>query len=330
MAKSKLSKIPISSIRENPVALRSVNRESVEYLGLVAAIKEKDFVGTIIVRPKTDEETQEKFYEIVDGLHRFSAAKDAGLTEIPVDIRTLDDANALELQIVGNMHRIETRPVEYSKQIRRLLAMNPLMTMAELAQKLSCSHQWLQQRLSLSKIDDEGIVKLIDNGKIILSNAYALAKLPTEEMANFIADAQTEGPDVFCPKVNARVKELREAKRAGRDAEPVEWQPTPFMRKIREVKDEFEGHNIGQSLIRDLQIKTPEEGFKLAIQWILHMDPQSVEVQRKKDEEKAKAREDAKQKRAAERAAKKKKDAEDKLKQAAADEAKILESNKSK
>ena len=182
----KLATIKISEIRENPVALRTVNRQSEDYLGLVASIEQKGFMGAISVRPQKDAESGEEYYELIDGLHRFSAAKDAGISEINVDIIPLSDDLVLEAQILANIHKIETKPAEYTQQLKRILARNPLMTEAELAMKLGKSSSWIQQRLSLTKIENEEIISLVNEGKIGLANAYALAKLPIEEQTQFV------------------------------------------------------------------------------------------------------------------------------------------------
>jgi ParB/RepB/Spo0J family partition protein len=253
--------------------------------------------------PKTDTETGKNYYELVDGLQRFSAAQDAGVEKINVDIISLDDGQVLEAQIMANVHKVETRPVEYSQQLRRILAMNPLMTEAELATKLGKSPQWIKERLGLTKIVNEEIIGLIDDGKIGLANAYALAKLPAEEQPDFTDRAMTQAPDEFVPAVNARVKEIKEAKRQGKSADELEFQPVAFMQKMKDIKDELEKGAIAKALCKDL--KTPLDGFKMAVQWCLHLDPKSVEVQKAKDEERKKKRAEAKAKRDADRKAKK-------------------------
>ena len=143
--------IAVVDILENPVALRSVNTESEEFAGLVESMKQRGFFGAITVRPKqvlvtVDGEPEEKGgaptgrkekkWELLDGLQRTTAARKAGLTHINANVRTIKDAEALELQLMANFHRVATRPVEYSQQLKRILAMNPLMTEAELAAKL--------------------------------------------------------------------------------------------------------------------------------------------------------------------------------------------------
>jgi ParB/RepB/Spo0J family partition protein len=312
-----LKMVQISEIRENPVALRTVQRESEEYLGIVASIKEKGFMGSITMRPQTDKETDENFYELVDGLQRFNAAKDAGLLEIPANIMELSDALVLEAQIVTNIHKVETKPAEYTAQLKRILAANPMMTEAELAGRLGKSPQWINQRLSLTKISNEEIIGMINEGKICLANAYALAKLPQEEQPSFVDRATTQPPDEFVPAVQTRAKEIRDAKRKGLDSAPIEFTPTAHMRKLGELKQEFESSEIGPALVKSLKVKSAVDGFATGVAWSLHMDARSVEAQKSDYEARQQKKKDDAAKRKAEQQAKKAKNAKEKADEAA-------------
>lgn len=326
---SKLDTVSLGSIRENPVALRAVNRESEQYLGLVESIRSKGFLGAITVRSKIDADTGDSFYELVDGLHRYNAAKDAGLSEINVDIVDLTDDQTLEAQLMANIHKIETRPVEYSQQLRRILTRNPLMTEAELASTLGKSSQWIKERLGLNKIENEEIRALVDEGKIGLANAYALAKLPAEEQSAWVDRAMTSPPDEFIPAANNRVKEIREAKRKGENAADTVFTPVAFMQKMKDVKDEMAHNTIGSTVCKSSGAKSAADGFAACIHWILHLDPDSAKEQARKDEERKAERAVAKQKRDSDRASKKadktKKDAADAA-QAATEAQKVLAS----
>lgn len=295
-----LAKVPIGEIRENPVALRAVNREGEGFLGLVDSIKQKGFLGALTVRKNRDGETGTEFYELIDGLHRLSAARDAGIDEIQVDIVDLDDAEVLEAQMMLNMHTIETRPVEYSRQLRRILAMNHMMTEAELAAKLGKSSSWIGARLGLNKIESEQITGLINEGKIKLANAYALAKLPVEEQQNWVERAMTEGPDVFVPACNQRLKEIKAAAKAGKDASAEQFTPTPHMQKLGDVKEELDSGKVAKALgVKD------KVAWIAAIQWVLHLDPKSVEAQEAKFNQQQAEKAQRKKDRAAEAAKKK-------------------------
>lgn len=298
----KLLTVKISEIRENEVALRKVNQSSEDFLGLVASIRGKGFFGAISVREKTGQDGV-KYYELVDGLHRYTAAKAAGLDKINVDVVDLKDAEVLEAQIMANCHKVETRPIEYTNQLKRIIAMNPMMTEAELASKLGRSLQWIQNRLSLTAIENADIASLVDDGKIKLSNAYCLAKLPPAEQKQWVDRAMTDAPEVFGQAVDARVREIRNEARQGRAAQPVEFQPVATLQKLADIKGEMDAGKVGAELTKGL--KTPAEGFAMAVKWILHLDPASIAVQKAKDDERKRAAAEAAEKRKAEREAKK-------------------------
>lgn len=291
--------VVIDKIRENPVALRAVNKQSEEYLGLVDSIRRKGFLGSITGRKKKDEAGQE-FIEITDGLHRYSAARDAGVKQIAVDVLSMDDAATLEAQIMLNVHKVETRPVQYSQQLRRILSMNPLMTESELAGKLGKSSSWIKERLGLVKLPEK-VAALVDDGKINLSNAYAIAKLPVEEMADWVDRAMTQAPQEFIPAINSRIKEVKDAKRKGLDASEAEFVPVAHMQKLSDLKQELEKPAIGPVLVKKHKINDPVTAFALGVKWALHMDPDSVEAARVKHDEQLRAREEAKAVRRADR-----------------------------
>lgn len=297
--------LPIINIRENPVALRSVNFESQQYLELVDSIKQKGLMNPISVRQRTDTETGVDYYELIDGLHRFQACKDAGLEVIHVHVMSLEDSEVLEAQIIANVHKIETKPADYSRQLQRILAANPTMTEAELASKLGKTSGWISQRLGLNKIDNKEIVEAINSGTIGLANAYALARLPADEMPEFMARAMTETPDIFIPSVQQRVKEIKEAGRRGSDAAPREFVPVAHLRKLKDVKTELDTGEIADVLIKTTGTKKPNDAFILACKWFLHLDPMSVEDQKAKWDENEKRKTEVAQKRKAEAAAKK-------------------------
>ena len=329
--KTELKHVPLDLIHEPDEALRKVDRSKEEYVGLVESIRIQGVMNPITVRALEDEDTSDVIYGLVDGLQRFSASKDAGKETIPCHVISCEDGQLIEAQIMANVHKIETKPVEYSRALLKILQNNPLMSRADLANRLAKTGAWISERLGLLKLTDE-IGNLVDEDKIGLSNAYALAKLPPEEQADFVDRAMTMSPQQFTPTVNARVKELRDAKRKGRDAAPEEFQPVTILRSRKELVSEMESPQIGATLCSELKPKYVEEAFALGVKWALNMDPQSIEVQKARDEErraeKARQKEasqlERKKKRAAEaaeKAAKLKKEAEQLEKEEAEKEA---------
>lgn len=282
---SELKELELSSIRENPVALRNVNKKTEKFEELVASVKKKGILMAIVVRPMKDEESGEEYYGLVDGLHRYCAAMEAGLKSIPANIKEMDDKESLETQVIANIQRIETRPIEYTQQLQRILAQDPTLTITQLSDKLGKSTSWVSDRLSLMKIDEK-IQPLVDEGKINLSNAFALARLPLEEQLNYVEMAQTESPQEFTGKVAARKKELAKAKREGRDAAgPAEFVAPVVLRKASEIKDEFGKPAIGPALCKKTGVKTADEGFALGVAWALQQDEVSVAAAKEKDDQ---------------------------------------------
>jgi len=298
--------LKLGEIEESPVALRSVNVESVEFKELVDSVIAKGILNPIVVRESVEKPGR---FILCDGLHRFTAANAAGLKDIPCHVLDMDEAASREAQIVGNLHRIETRPVEYAKALRQLLATNPTMTIADLAHKISASVTWLSDRFGLLKLDPK-IQELVNSGELKLSNAYALAKLKPEEQKNFLDRAITEKPDVFAAAVQARVQEVREAERQGKEVKPVTFEAVEHLRKLTELKDERAKVVIGKKFCKEFGAKTADAGWSLCLDWILHMDKYSVEEAKAKFDARAAAlaeakarRQEEKDKKAAEKAA---------------------------
>lgn len=312
-----LAEISLAKVRENPDAIRVVNKTGEEYLGLVESIRIAGFNGVVTVRPVagTDE------FVIVDGMHRYCAAKDAGLENIPVTVVNMDEAQAIEYSIMANVHNKQTSATEYCNGCLKLLNLHPLMTESELAAKLGKSPTWLGNILRLNRIENDEILNLINRGKINLSNAYALSKLPTDEMTNFLTEAQTMPPVEFIPLVNERVKAIRDAKRKGEDAGSAEFRPAEWLQKLTDIREARDTGDIADVLVSETGVSTARDGFILALNWVMHADPFSIAEQKSAYEEKQAAKAEKDKQRTAERAAKAKIKAEEKLKEAVEAEA---------
>jgi ParB/RepB/Spo0J family partition protein len=281
---NQLLNINLGEIREPDEALRACDRTTEKYLGLVDSIKLQGVLNAISVREIKDPETGDIVYGLVDGLQRYTAAKDAGRETIPAQVVCLDDAEILEAQIIANVHKIETRPIEYSKALVKVLQENPLMTRSELAAKLAKTSAWISERMGLLKLNDQ-IQALVDSGDIGLSNAYALAKLPEEEQNDFADRALGMAPTNFASTVAARAKEIRDAKREGRAAGPAEFSPVPMLKSRKDLENEIDSQTAAEVLVAQVGITDPVDAFTLALSWALTLDPTGVEFQKARDDE---------------------------------------------
>ena len=308
----RLEHIPVSKIKENPAALREVDTGSEKWAEFVSNVRAIGVLKPILVHETIDKETGETVYGLSDGLHRFTAAKAAGLEVIPANIIPLDEAEVLGTQIMLNLHTITTKPIEFSKGIVRMLGLNPTMTMTDLCNKLNVGSGWLNQRLSLLKLDPK-YQELVTENKLNLTNAYALAKLPLDEQPNFIDRAMTDGPEVFVQTANERAKAIREANRKGNAASAEVFVAAAHAKKVAELKEEFENGSIAQAF-KNKGLITSTDDFKLAVAWALHLDPMSVEAAKVEWETKQKAKQEKEKQKLTEKAQAKQKEAEEILK----------------
>ena len=302
---SDLKSIAINEIAQNPVALRNVDRQSEEFINLRDSIAKQGVLSSITVRQSA--EGAEKPFELIDGLHRFIASLDAGLKKIPAQIIPMKDAEVLEAQLIANAHTVKTKPVEFAKQIQRILAGKPMLTISQLATDLAMSPAWINERLGLMKLDAK-VAELVDSGKITLTNAYALAKLPVEEQKNYVAAASSEQPAEFVPRVQSRVKEIREARRSGKSVSKAEFEPQARLRKRSELLAELETPNAVPVLVKASGTKDPAEAALIALKWALQMDQDSVTIAKAKYDQRQAEIAAAKAKRKADLEAKKAKD----------------------
>lgn len=274
---SELKVVPVAQITPAEEALRDVDVNTEEFLGLVESVRQIGIRLPINIR-----EIGQDRYEIIDGLQRFTAAKIVGLTDVPCHITPLESDDALLIQIQTNAHHIDTKPIEYSQALLRILERNPALTLGHLAKLLSKTEQWVRRRLDLLKLVPEAATA-VDSGKIRLSNAYQLTKIPADEQSSWVDAASNDTPGEFEPKISSRRKEINEARRVGRTVEAREFKPIPILRKRSEIHDEVKYCSHFEPLCDGLT--SPHEIWQRALQWSLNLDPVSVEMQRAKEEE---------------------------------------------
>jgi len=279
MAQTVLKHIALSDIVPPDEGLRKVNLEGEKFMGMVESVRLKGIMNPINVR-----ELPTGKYGLVDGLHRFTSASFAGLTTIPAQVIECSDAELMEAQIIANLHKVEVHPVEYSRGLLTILQSNPLLTRAELSAKLAKTTSWLSERLGLLDLE-ESIGTMVDADQIGLSNAYSLAKLDPVEQLEFVDRAISMPPAQFMATVNGRVKEIRDAKRQGRDPKAAEFQPVAVIRSRAELVEESINKTQASLLTVKFNINDPVSAFQLGIQWAIKMDPDSVLVQVAKDAE---------------------------------------------
>jgi ParB family chromosome partitioning protein len=83
---------------------------------LAESIRTHGVLSPLLVRPRT-----ENGFEIVAGARRFRAAQMAEADTVPVRIVELNDAQALEAQLIENLQRLDVHPMEEAQGFRALI-----------------------------------------------------------------------------------------------------------------------------------------------------------------------------------------------------------------
>lgn len=113
-AESKVKLVEIHLPQQQP--RRYFDPESLQEL--VSSVKQHGILQPLLVRPLPS-----GGYELIAGERRYRAAKEVGLTEIPVVIRELSDEAALQFALIENLQREDLNPVEETEGILQLLAL---------------------------------------------------------------------------------------------------------------------------------------------------------------------------------------------------------------
>lgn len=163
-----LLNVPISSIVANRYQPRQhFDEEKME--DLANSIKSNGIMQPIVVRSSS--EFAGKF-EIVAGERRFRASQMAGLKEVPILLRELDDTAALELAIVENIQRQDLNPLEEAQGYQRLMEEFGY-TQEKMAKSVGKSRSHIANLLRLLVLP-ETIKSKVANGDLSMGHARAL------------------------------------------------------------------------------------------------------------------------------------------------------------
>lgn len=277
--------ISLDRIVEPWIVLRLVNRESVEYLELRDSIAHQGLLNSICVRPSV---RKPGYYEVVDGLYRYTAAKELRLPALPCVVKHgLTDEDVLTIQIQANALRPETTVIEYARQIKRIMDAIAARegrdaTLADVSKLVHKSPEWVRQQLNLLGLRAD-IQKAVERGEIPLKSAYVLATLPMVQQAPLVALAKTTPAREFVPVAARLLRQIQEAARRGKLLDYCkDFEPVPYLRPLKEVLAEYHEHGLGGLAVVKAGCRTPADGWYLALQWALNLDEQSVREQREK------------------------------------------------
>ncbi|MFW9264177.1 ParB/RepB/Spo0J family partition protein [Nostoc sp. CALU 546] len=200
-------------------------------------------------------------YELVAGERRYRAAKEAGLPLVPVTVRELTDAEAVQLALVENLQREDLNPVEETEGILQLLSLKLQIDVAEVtsllyrmrnevvgntnqnvlisseAQKIQAvfselgSISWesfVTTRITLLNLPSE-ILEALRMGKIAYTKAQAIARLKNEGKRKALLESAITQ--------NLSLAQIRDRLKA---ALPPKEEPQSLKQKMQEITHRFQ------------------------------------------------------------------------------------------
>ena len=137
-------------------------------------------------------------YLIVAGERRFRAAKIAGLKEVPVVVKDMNDQEIREVALVENLQRENLNPIESAKAIQELIVKHNL-TQEQIADKIGKSRPLIANTLRLLNLCPQ-VIKMVESGKLSAGHARTLITIENEELQIKIAE--------LAIKANLSVREM--------------------------------------------------------------------------------------------------------------------------
>ncbi|MEG5060773.1 ParB/RepB/Spo0J family partition protein [Microcoleus sp. A2-C5] len=201
---------------------------------LVESVKTDGILQPLLVRPLGEEK-----YELVAGERRYRAAKEIGLTEVPVIVRDLTEQQALRVALVENLQREDLNPLEETEGILQLLSyhleydreevVHLLYRMQNDVQRMNDNviihpemqivvkvfselgrmswESFVSNRLGLLKLPSD-IQEALRRGQIEYTKARAIAKVKDEPARNLLLEsAIAEG--LSLTQIKERIADLK-------------------------------------------------------------------------------------------------------------------------
>ncbi|MBB3611530.1 ParB/RepB/Spo0J family partition protein [Rhizobium sp. BK602] len=201
--------VPIEFISRNPRNPRRYFDET-ELHDLASSIRQHGIVQPVVVRTASTDR-----FEIIAGERRWRAAQLAGLIEIPVIVRDVDDKTALEIAIVENVQRADLNPLEEALGYEQLIAEHGY-TQNDLGEIIGKSRSHVANSLRLLKLPDP-VRDMLAAGSLSAGHARALVS--------------TSDPATLARTIVSKGMSVRDAERLAQNDIKAQSDPRPAARK---------------------------------------------------------------------------------------------------
>lgn len=172
------ARIPLDQIEINPKQPRR-DFDETALSELAASVKMHD-----IIQPLTVSKMPNGKYRLVAGERRFRASKIAGLKDVPVYIRQVNDTELLELALLENLQREDLNAIEIALSYKRLMEELDY-TQEQVAERMGKERSTVTNYIRLLKLPPD-IQVAVRTGVISMGHARALINVDAVEKQLFI------------------------------------------------------------------------------------------------------------------------------------------------
>jgi ParB family chromosome partitioning protein len=140
---------------------------------------------------------------IIAGERRFRASKIAGLSKVPVIIKTYNERQIKEISLIENLQREDLNPIEAATAMRSLMDEYG-MTQEDLADRIGKSRSAIANTLRLLNLAPE-VIKMVANVVLSAGHARALISIPQVDQIKIAESAVKE--EISVRDVEKRVRD---------------------------------------------------------------------------------------------------------------------------
>ncbi|MEN4903514.1 ParB/RepB/Spo0J family partition protein [Luteimonas sp. TWI1416] len=153
---------------------------------LAESIRAQGVIQPIVVR-----ELPDRTYEIIAGERRWRASKQAGLADVPVVVRNVEDRTVVAMALIENIQREDLNPLEEAQALQRLIDEFDL-THAQAAEAVGRSRAAVSNLLRLLELPP-AIRILVESKQLEMGHARALLTLSPELASKLASEAVEHG-----------------------------------------------------------------------------------------------------------------------------------------
>ncbi len=228
------SEIAVRAIAPNPFQPRRAFKSD-ELTNLAASIRANGLLQPIVVRLSASRRS----YELVAGERRLRAVKQLGWTDIPAQVRDVDDRSLLVLALVENLQREELGPLEECQGYQKLRDTFGY-TQQEIADAVGKSRSTIANVMRLAALPPS-VRRLMDEGALTMGHGRAVLAVEDPIQAADLAREAVAG-DWSVRETEKRVRELLE--RGTRNDQP-HTEHTPKQDPALGALEEALGDHLG-------------------------------------------------------------------------------------